>query len=127
MGMGRKKIKNLLGKIKKNLLGGSLTVALPWEGEGVPLSVVSPDTRQKHTQPPFVYVMNVTQRNKTHTSHIKAPQKPIRKPENRYPYRKIYVICPYIIMKYLNTINFKRKVYIRRVYIIYINIYNIPP
>ena len=48
------KIKNLLGKIKKNLLGGSLTVALPQKGEGVPLPVVSPDTRQKHTQSPFV-------------------------------------------------------------------------
>ena len=42
MGVGRKKIKNLLGKIKKNLLGGSLTVALPWEGEGVPLAMPLP-------------------------------------------------------------------------------------
>ena len=58
------KIKKFAWKNKKNLLGGSLTVALPWEGEGVPLPVVSPDTRQKHTQSPFVYVMNVTQRNK---------------------------------------------------------------
>ena len=41
-------------KNKKNLLGGSLTVALPQKGEGVPLPLVSPDTRQKHTQSPFV-------------------------------------------------------------------------
>ena len=47
-GRVEKKIKKMLGKIKKNLLGGSLTVALPWEGEGVPLPLVSPDTRQKH-------------------------------------------------------------------------------
>lgn len=55
---------------KKNLLGGSLTVALPWEGEGVPLPVVSPTTCQKHTQAPFVYVMNVTHIHETHRSHI---------------------------------------------------------
>ena len=66
------KNKKFAWKNKKNLLGGSLTVALPWEGEGVPLSVVSPDTRQKHTQSPFVYVMNVTQRNKTHKSPSEA-------------------------------------------------------
>ena len=35
MGMGRKK------KIK-NLLEGSLTVALPWKGEGVPLAMPLP-------------------------------------------------------------------------------------
>lgn len=52
----------------KNLLGGSLTADLPWEGEGVPLPVVSPDTRQKHTQSPFVYVMNVTHIHETHRS-----------------------------------------------------------
>ena len=92
------KIKNLLGKIKKNLLGGSLTVALPWEGEGVPLPVVSPDTRQKHTQSPFANVTNVTHTNETHKSHIEAPQKPIRRHKNLHPYRKIYVIYPYIIM-----------------------------
>ena len=75
-------------KNKKNLLGGSLTVALPWEGEGVPLPVVSPDTRQKHTQSPFVYVMNVTHIHETHKSHIEAPQKPIRRHKNLHPYRK---------------------------------------
>ena len=64
------KNKKIAWKNKKNLLGGSLTVALPWEGEGVPLPVVSPDTRQKHTQSPFVYVMNVTHRNKNTLSHI---------------------------------------------------------
>ena len=64
------KNKKFARKNKKNLLGGSLTVALPWEGEGVPLPVVSPDTRQKHTQSPFVYVMNVTHRNKNTLSHI---------------------------------------------------------
>ena len=85
MGWGRK-------KIKKNLLGGSLTVALPWKGEGVPLPVVSPAACQKHTQAPFVYVMNVTHTNETHKSHIKAPQKPIRRHKNLHPYRKIYVI-----------------------------------
>ena len=93
------KNKKFAWKNKKNLLGGSLTVALPWRGGGgVPLPVVSPDTRQKHTQSPFVYVMNVTHTNETHTSHIKAPQKPIRMPKNIHPYRKIYVIYPYIIM-----------------------------
>ena len=61
-------------KNKKNLLGGSLTVALPWEGEGVPLPTVSPATCQKHTQAPFVYVMNVTHKNETHTRHIEAYQ-----------------------------------------------------
>ena len=85
------------------MLGGSLTVALPWEGEGVPLPVVYPDTRQKHTQSPFANVTNVTQIHETHTSHIEAPQKPIRKLKNIHPYRKIYVIYPYIIMYYLNT------------------------
>ena len=88
------------------MLGGSLTVALPWEGEGVPLPVVYPDTRQKHTQPPFVYVMNVTQIHETHKSHIEATQKPIRKPENLYPYRKIYVNYTYnnVLSKYTLTL-----------------------
>ena len=80
------------------MLGGSLTVVPPWEGEGVPLPVVSPDTRQKHTQAPFVYVMNVTQRNDIHKSHIEASQKLKQKLKKLYPYRKIYVIYPYIIM-----------------------------
>ena len=66
------KNKKFARKNKKNLLGGSLTVALPWEGEGVPLPVVSPDTRQKHTQAPFVYVMNVTHTNETHISPSEA-------------------------------------------------------
>ena len=66
------KNKKIAWKNKKNLLGGSLTVALPWEGEGVPLPVVSPDTRQKHTQSLFVYVMNVTHTNETHTSPSEA-------------------------------------------------------
>ena len=42
------KNKKFARKNKKNLLGGSLTVALPWEGEGVPLPVVSPATCQKY-------------------------------------------------------------------------------
>lgn len=91
---GVEKIKKIARKNKKNLLGGSLTVALPRKGEGVSLPVVSPDTRQKHTQAPFVYVMNVTHTHETHTSHIKAPRKPIRKPKGAYPYRKIYANYP---------------------------------
>ena len=92
------KNKKFAWKNKKNLLGGSLTVALPWKGEGVPLPTVPPATCQKHTQAPFVYVMNVTQRNETHTSHIKAPQKLKQKLKQLCPYRKIYVIYLYIIM-----------------------------
>ena len=42
------KNKKFAWKNKKNLLGGSLTVALPQKGEGVPLPVVYPDTRQKY-------------------------------------------------------------------------------
>ena len=42
------KNKKIAWKNKKNLLGGSLTVALPWEGEGVPLPLVSPATCQKY-------------------------------------------------------------------------------
>ena len=72
MGMGRKKIKKIAWKNKKNLLGGSLTVALPCEGEGVPLPLVSPDTRQKHTQSPFANVTNVTQIHETHISPSEA-------------------------------------------------------
>ena len=75
MGWVEKNKKKLLGKIKKNLLGGSLTVALPRKGEGVPLPVVSPTTCQNHTQYPFAKVTNVTHTNDTHKSHIKAPQK----------------------------------------------------
>lgn len=41
-GRVEKNKKNLLGKIKKNLLGGSLTVALPQKGEGVPLAMPLP-------------------------------------------------------------------------------------
>ena len=59
-------------------------------------------------------MMNVTQIHETHKSYIEATQKPIRKLKNIHPYRKIYVIYPYIIMKYLNTINFKRKYNINR-------------
>ena len=51
-----------------------LSAALPWEGEGVPLPIVSPSPVLSLC----IYVMNVTHRNKTHKSHIKAPQKPIR-------------------------------------------------
>ena len=68
------KNKKFARKNKKNLLGGSLTVALPWEGEGVPLPLVSPDTRQKHTQSPFANVTNVTHTNETHL----AIYKPLR-------------------------------------------------
>ena len=91
------------------MLGGSLTVALPQKGEGVPLPVVSPDTRQKHTQSPFVYVMNVTQIHETHKSHIEAPQKPIRRHKKLYPYRKIYVNYTYnnVLSKY--TLTLKEK------------------
>lgn len=90
----------LWGRVEKikNLLEGSLTVALPQKGEGVPLPLVSPDARQKHTQAPFAKVTNVTHTNETHRSHIEAPQKPIRKPKGIHPYRKIYVIYLYIIM-----------------------------
>ena len=82
------------GRIKKikNLLGGSLTVALPQKGEGVPSPTVYPTTRQKHTQAPFVKMTNVTHIHETHRSYKKLPQKPIMKLENLYPYRKIYVI-----------------------------------
>lgn len=91
----------LWGRVEKkikNLLEGSLTVALPRKGEGVPLPTVYPTTCQKHTQAPFVNVTNVTHTNETHKSHIKAPQKSIRKPKGVHPYRKIYVIYLYIIM-----------------------------
>lgn len=54
-------------------------------------------------------MMNVTQTHETHTSHIKAPQKPIRKPENLYPYRKIYVIYPYNNVYIINTLTLKEK------------------
>ena len=49
------KIKNLLGKNKKNLLGGSLSCAVPEKGEGV----YAP-------RRPFVNVTNVTHRNETY-------------------------------------------------------------
>ena len=106
MGWGRKKI--------KNLLGGSLTVALPQKGEGGTLARCLPCHLSEVYPRPFVYVMNVTQIHETHKSHIEATQKPIRMPKNIHPYRKIYVIYPYIIMKYLNTINIKRKDNINR-------------
>ena len=70
---------------------------------------------------------NVTHGNKTHRSHTEAPQKLSGSPKSVHPYRKIYVIYLYIIMNISNTFNFKRKVNINRGYIIYINIYNIPP
>ena len=63
MGLGMKKIKKLVGKIKnqrwggknkKNLLGGSLSCALAGKGEGVYAA-----------RRPFANVMNVTQRNET--------------------------------------------------------------
>lgn len=65
------------GRIKKikNLLGGSLTVALPQKGEGVPSPTVYPTTRQKHTQAPFVKMTNVTHIHETHRSYKKLPQK----------------------------------------------------
>ena len=51
-------------------------------------------------------MMNVTQIHETHKSHIEAPQKPIRKPENPYPYRKIYVNYTYnnVLSKYTLTL-----------------------
>ena len=57
MGLGMKKIKKMVGwenKIKKNLLGGSLSCALAGKGEGVYAA-----------RRPFANVTNVTQRNET--------------------------------------------------------------
>ena len=58
---------------------------------------------------PFAKMMNVTQIHETHKSHIEATQKPIRKPENLYPYRKIYVNYTYnnVLSKY--TLTLKEK------------------
>ena len=100
------------GRIKKikNLLEGSLTVALPQKGEGVPSPTVYPTTRQKHTQAPFVKMTNVTHIHVTLRSHKKLPQKPIMKPENLYPYRKIYVISPIYNNEYLITLTLKENI-----------------
>ena len=67
------KLELLWGRVeknKKNLLGGSLTVALPWEGEGGTLARCLPCHLSEVYPRPFVYVMNVTHRNKNTLSHI---------------------------------------------------------
>ena len=94
--------KKFAWKNKKNLLGGSLTADLPCEGEGGTLARCLPCHLSEVYPRPLVYVMNVTQIHETHKSHIEATQKPIRKPENLYPYRKIYVNYTYnnVLSKY---------------------------
>ena len=116
------KNKKFAWKNKKICLGVAFRVPCPGRGRGYscPLSPALS---------PFVKVTNVTHIHETHRSHIEAPQKPIRRHKNLYPYRKIYANSPYIIMKYLNTINFKGKVNINRVvyyiykYILYTPLY----